>query len=214
MSSISSFDAIKINNDTSICDDENMHVETSNSKIIKQNYCIFCSKLQKQLARHLETIHRNEPDVKKFAVLPKKNLEWKKIIDMLRKNGNFKFNTNSELNNGQLIVCRRPNEKYNKAAKNFIACAKCKGFFVKSTIRHHSRNCFETKFATNRYIMVMGRKIACRIHSSANTVLRKTVFPIMREDEVTRVIRYDELLILYANKLCIKFKSQHHDDSC
>lgn len=34
----------------------------------------------------------------------------------------------------------------------------------------------------------------------------------MREDEVTRVIRYDELLILYANKLCIKYKSQHHHD--
>lgn len=60
--------------------------------------------------------------------------------------------------------------------------------------------------------MVMGRKIACRIHSSASEVLRKTVFPIMREDEVTRVIRYDELLILYANKLCIKYKSQHHHD--
>lgn len=116
-----------------------MRVETSNTKIIKQNYCIFCSKLQTQLARHLETVHHNEPDVKKFAVLHKKNPERKKIIEMLRKNGNFKFNTNSELNNGQLIVCRRPNEKYKKVAKNFIACAKCKGFFAKSTIHHHSK---------------------------------------------------------------------------
>lgn len=160
----------------------------------------------------METVHHNEPDVKKFAVLPKKNFERKKIIDTLRKNNNIKFNTNSELNNGQLIVCRRPNEKYKKVAKNFIACAKCKGFFAKSTIRHHSRNCLGKKFATNRCIMVMGRKITCRIHSSASKILRKTVFPIMREDEVTRVIRYDELLILYANKLCIKYKSQHHHD--
>lgn len=34
----------------------------------------------------------------------------------------------------------------------------------------------------------------------------------MREDEVTRIIRYDELLILYANKLCIKYKTQHQHD--
>lgn len=57
-----------------------MRVETSNTKIIKQNYCIFCSKLQTQLARHLETVHHNEPDVKKFAVLPKKTLNRKKLL--------------------------------------------------------------------------------------------------------------------------------------
>jgi len=212
VSSISSLDATKINNGTSVCDDENMRVEISNTKNIKQNYCIFCSKLQTQLARHLETVHRNEPDVKRFAILPKRNLERKKIIDTLRKNGNFKFNTNSQLNDGQLIVCRRPNEKYKKVAKDFIACAKCKGFFAKSTIRHHSRKCFGKKFTTNRCIMVMGRKIACRLHSSANDVLKKVVFPVLREDEIICAIRYDELLIKYANKLCIKYKSQHHHD--
>lgn len=34
----------------------------------------------------------------------------------------------------------------------------------------------------------------------------------MREDDVTRMIRYDELLITYANKLCIKYTPQHQHD--
>jgi len=90
ISSSSSFDVSKINkNVISICNDENMYVETSNAKSVKQNYCLFCSKLQTQLARHLETVHRNEPDVKKFAILPKRNTEKKKIIETLRRNGNF-----------------------------------------------------------------------------------------------------------------------------
>lgn len=72
---------------------------------------MFCSKLQTQLARHLKTVPRNKPDVKKFAVLPKNNPEQRKIIDTLRKNGNFKFNTKSKLNNRKLIVCQRPNKK-------------------------------------------------------------------------------------------------------
>ena len=132
-SSVSSLDASQIG--SSICNDEMMHVETSNMKSQKRNYCIFCTKLQSQLARHLETVHRNEPDVKKFSVLPKNNPERKKIIQTLRRNGNFKFNTDSKLNDGQLIVCRRPNEKYNKRATDFIACANCKGFLQKNTIR-------------------------------------------------------------------------------
>lgn len=179
---------------------------------MKRNYCFFCMKSQSQLARHLETVHRNEHDVKKFAVLPKNNPERKKIIDAIRKNGNFKFNTNSNFNNGELIVCRRPNEKYNKGSTDFVACIKCKGFFAKSTIRHHSRKCLKQNFKRNKTIMVMGRKITGRIHQLANETVRKIVFPVMREDDVTRIIRYDELLILYANKLCTKYTSQHQHD--
>lgn len=60
--------------------------------------------------------------------------------------------------------------------------------------------------------MILGRKVTCRIHHLANETLKKTVFPVMREDEVIRIIRYDELLILYANKLCIKYKAQNQHD--
>ncbi|XP_071647548.1 uncharacterized protein [Temnothorax longispinosus] len=211
VSSVSSADVSAENIGTSACNDENMYVEKSNV-ITKHNYCYFCLKLQTQISRHLETVHRNEPEVKKFAVLPKGNPERKKIIDIIRKNGNFKFNTMSENNNGKLIVCRRPNAKYNKSATDFIACAKCKGFFAKTTIRHHSRSCLKTDFSKNRCIMIMGRKVTCRIHHLANDTLKKIVFPVMREDEVTRIIRYDELLILYANKLCIKYNTQHQHD--
>lgn len=34
----------------------------------------------------------------------------------------------------------------------------------------------------------------------------------MREDEVTRIVKYDELLIIYANKMCVKYKAQHQHD--
>lgn len=60
--------------------------------------------------------------------------------------------------------------------------------------------------------MVMGRKVLCRIHKLANDTLKNTVFPVLREDEVTRAIRYDELIILYGNKLCTKYKAQHQHD--
>lgn len=213
LSSVSSIDVLTGNISTA-CNDEDMYVEKSNVKATKQNYCCFCLKLQTQLARHLETIHRNESEVKKFSVLPKGNPERKKIINIIRKNGNFKFNTMSEANKGKLIVCRRPNEKYDKPAADFIACAKCKDFFSKKTIRHHSRACLQQNFSRNRCIMIMGREVICRIHHLASETLKKTVFPVMKEDEVTRIVRYDELLILYANKLCIKYKAQHQHDTC
>lgn len=189
-----------------------MHVENSNAKSRKQHYCTFCMKPQLQLPRHLEMIHHNEHEVKKFLVLSKKDPERKKLIDAIRKDGNFKFNTNTRYNTGELIVCRRPNERVNRSATDFIVCANCKGFYGKRTIRHHSRICLKKNFQKNRAIMTLGKKFIGRIHPIANETLRRIVFPVMRDDSVTRSIRYDELLILYGNKLCIKYKTQHQHD--
>lgn len=47
----------------------------------------------------------------------------------------------------------------------------------------------------------MGRKILGPIHPEASTILRQTVFPVLRQDEVVRPIRYDKLIILYENKI-------------
>lgn len=33
--------------------------------------CMYCKKLQTKFARHLETVHKNEAEVKKFILLPK-----------------------------------------------------------------------------------------------------------------------------------------------
>lgn len=51
-----------------------------------------------------------------------------------------------------------------------------------------------------------------RIHNNANHILKNTIFPILRDDLVTRSIRYDQLLITYGNKLTIKYKHLHQHD--
>ncbi|XP_029170011.1 uncharacterized protein LOC114939768 [Nylanderia fulva] len=195
-----------------VCDDRNMYVETSNNPKLKQNMCVYCEKFQAQIARHLETVHKEEEDVKKFRLLPKGNPERKKIIGLLRRKGNFIYNTNSNLNKGDLIVCRRPRNELNRQAADFIPCAKCKGFFSKNNIRHHFASCAPKREYPQRNVKILGRTVACRIHYSANTPLRRLVFPVMREDSVTQIIRYDELLIAFGNKMCQKYRLQHQHD--
>lgn len=58
--------------------------------------------------------------------------------------------------------------------------------------------------------MILGRKVHARIHAKASDTVRKVIFPILKDDDVCRVIRYDELVILRANKLCRKFRNQRH----
>ncbi|XP_036150106.1 uncharacterized protein LOC118648017 isoform X2 [Monomorium pharaonis] len=199
---------------TKMCDDAEMYVTESSGKQThsKKNCCYYCKKLQSKIARHLETVHSNEKEVKKFSVLPKGNYERKKIIETLRRNGNFQFNTKKEINNGELIVCRRPNKEWHRTATDFLPCGKCKGFFSKTSLRHHFRRCTGRNSKHNKSITVLGRTIVGRTHELANKILRTIVFPVLRDDDVTRVIRYDRLIILYGNKLCLKYRLQHQHD--
>jgi len=87
-----------------------------------------------------------------------------------------------------------------------------KVFFTKNNIRHHFKLCAQNTENRQRNIKILGRTVACRIHSSACTILRRLVFPVMREDSITQLIRYDELIIAYGNKMCMKYRLQHQHD--
>lgn len=135
------------------------------------------------------------------------NKERQKIIGFLRRRGNYLFNTDPTYNKEELIVRRRPTESKKRTAGAFIYCARCKGFFTKNNIRYHFKEC--TQKTVGRCVKILGKKVQDRIHECANSILKNVVFPVLREDNVIRLIRYDELLITYDNKLCLKYKHQH-----
>ncbi|KAJ8940795.1 hypothetical protein NQ314_010605 [Rhamnusium bicolor] len=83
----------------------------------KNNYCIFCNKLNTKIIRHFQTVHKNEERVKKFLYLPKSN----------------------------------------------------------ETLKHK-------------------------------------VFPVLKNDKVTNIIRYDKLNIMYDKTLCQKYRDEHYFD--
>lgn len=153
----------------------------------------------------MEKKHKNEEEVKKFMSLPKGVPERRTIISEIRKRGNFGFNTDKNFNDGELIVSRRPKNAENKSAKDFRACANCKGFFSKLTLRVHFKSCTGMNYQHNRVATLLSKKIAGRIHPKASNVVKNYLFPPLRDDNVSRAIRYNELIIIYANKMIQKY---------
>lgn len=47
------------------------------------------------------------------------------------------------------------------------------------------------------------------ISRKANSILKNKIFPKLRDDNVTAIIKYDELAIIYGNKLCDKYRKPH-----
>jgi len=112
-------------------------------------------------------------------------------------------------NDGKFVVCRRLRKDSKKTAKDYTACGKCKGFFFKSSIRRHFHRCTGCSSKQHRSVLIMGRTVIGHINPIAEETLRKVIFPALREDEIIRIFRYDELVIMFGNRLCRKYRKQY-----
>lgn len=189
------------------------HIQkTSSRRTVKKYFCPYCKKLQTKFARHLELKHKTEADVQKFIHIKKGTHERAKIIAAIRNHGSLLHNTHHELNTGVFITVRQRQAKYKKTADDYICCTNCKGFYSKLTIRLHYSKCKTIHKKGVREIIVMGKRLTGYIHTATNEILRKIIFPVLRDDAVTRCIKYDELLILFGNKLCERYTNNHQHD--
>lgn len=192
-------------------DDALMFVKTFESGN-KKDFCIYCKSEQGKLSRHVTRLHKDEDDVAQFLSFKKNAPERKTIMAKIRKRGQFFFNTNRVVNTGERKVTRRPNAKYAKNATDFATCPSCLGDYAKSSIRHHFRRCSNKQSVKRRKVLVGSKQVTGRIHPEACKILRQKVFPTLQEDAIVKAIRYDELIILFANKLCQKYKDPHYYD--
>lgn len=79
------------------------------------------------------------------------------------------------------------------------------GTYSVINIRHHVAKCVPGRIKSQRSVIVLGRAVEGRLHKDASAKLRLEVFPPLREDDIVRLIRYDRLLIVWGNKLCLRY---------
>lgn len=128
----------------------------------------------------------------------------RKIQDQIRKLGTWKWNTDSTLNKGELIVSRRPHLKFNRKATDYLTCPNCTGVYTIKNIRNHFAICTKRAFKGTRNIKILSRAVEGRFSGEASEQLRGLI-PVMRADAIVELIRYDWLLIVYGNLLCMKY---------
>ena len=94
----------------------------------KKHACYYCGKLDGKIARHYLTHHKNEEDVARALGLEVKSPERKAILEKLRCLGDFHHNKNVEASGeGEVIVVRRPGQRDNGEAEQFVPCVYCFG---------------------------------------------------------------------------------------
>ncbi|KAF5276790.1 hypothetical protein FQR65_LT16184 [Abscondita terminalis] len=116
--------------------------------------------------------------------------------------GDFLFNSEYK---DSVIACRRSTRDI-----QYEVCGYCKGYYSKTALWKHIPKCNKNDKSNIDNCQVFGRRIRGDILPIANRTLKEEVFPVLRDDSIVNIIRYDKLAIIYGNKMCDKYRHKHH----
>ncbi|KAF5306232.1 hypothetical protein FQR65_LT18583 [Abscondita terminalis] len=185
----------------------------------KQFACKFCGKILKhKIARHLQTVHKDEDEVKKLSLIPKiKRVKGKQLshyektrarmIREMNSKGNFLHNL--QAGKDEIIITSR-RSKENQHLIEFRICPKCKGLYKKLSIRKHYKSCMALELNGAKKIHTYHNMVIGDIHETANPLLRKALAGLKKLDDACSVLKYDPLIIAYGNMLACKFQTSDH----
>ncbi|KAL3276320.1 hypothetical protein HHI36_024343 [Cryptolaemus montrouzieri] len=162
-----------------------------------------------KIYRHYTEVHKEEKEVREIVFLPKKSACRKKLLDNLRKKGDYLFNIRNQ-DKGP-ILCRETSKTKKSSRIENVYCPNCKGCYSKLSIRHHINKCMPRSVNAKRNsIQAECRKLIPNIHEKASDDLKLKIFPVFNNDPVSNSIKYDEAVIIYGNFLCRKYTAEHH----
>lgn len=104
----------------------------------KKFYCIFCSKPFSKMAHHLESKHKDEPEVARAVILGSYTLS------LLRNIENHAY-INQVLKQGKGMVIPRQQSSVPIKASDYMHCINCEVYLKKRSLWRHMQRCHRNK---------------------------------------------------------------------
>lgn len=178
----------------------------------KKHNCLYCYKLYPNIARHLERKHKDEIDVAKVLILPKKSYERRKAWEKLVNEGDFAHNYNVlEKGDGQIIPKYRCSNR-EKSIK-LIPCTVCHGMYRKNELWQHFKKCSSSlNSKDNEKINVGpvagGKKLMPKCCSSE--IFHVNIIDKMRDDSIKAAVLSDPSIIKIGMNMYADHGIQNH----
>ena len=170
----------------------------------KRMMCPFCSTPQSNLVPHLLSKHPDEPEVQDIAVLPVKHERRQELIALLRLRGNHAHNVIVEKEKqGMFLPERRMVGPWR--FRDFSPCPDCLKWTATHTLWRHFRICLYRKLHPDLQslpihdMIVASQIMAGQYSKAASEEMKREVFSIMRNDEVARIAKRDEMIVMMGN---------------
>ena len=185
-----------------------IHVKTTSNldgrKYDKKHVCFYCEISQAKLPRHLQSAHSDESAVKDWMDETDSKLKTAKLTK-IRNLGNHINNCKVlEEGKGELLVKYRPVESVDPA--EFVPCPTCYGYFTKKFLWKHtcplqSKQSYAGK--KKRGDRVRNGSMLLPSPSDVHSEVAE-LLSTLKNDNVSRVIKSDSLILQFAKKENLK----------
>lgn len=180
----------------------------------KRNYCLYCSKPKAKISQHLQTVHRNKPDVAKALFYQHNSKEWQVRLAILRNRGNFSHNSDVvRKGKGDLVARYRTQNIRN--GKSFIHCIHCQGLYSKKTLWKHIKTCEEKPREDEPRVGRKRVRSLCALTAPVNFEISEGLQKIlthMNYDEVSNVVQNDECILQLGQYMFNKLKNKGNNN--
>ncbi|XP_065151644.2 uncharacterized protein [Paramisgurnus dabryanus] len=176
----------------------------------KKSYCFFCAKPFSKMARHLESQHKDKPEVARAVAFPKGSKERRLQLILLRNKGNRCHNT-EVIKEGKGMVIPRQQSKAPVRASDYLHCVNCAAYLKRRSLWRHMQRCHLNQKVKGMKPGKTRVQSLCMytepVPESVNARFWKMVLE-MHEDEITNVVRKEKVILKLGQHL---FNKHGHD---
>ena len=161
------------------------------------NFCLFCKKSVYKIVRHLQEVHMEEQDVKRFMELPPRSASRKIITSRIRLDGNNQHNLEVLGTRTGSMSVARVTKGSSKGPDDYVPCINCRGYYVTGELRRHKCSAVVSGASgpeRRRGTVKEGRAF---IQASISPLSKEVeaIFTPMLNDDVFKAIRNDPVVI-------------------
>ncbi|CAH0546984.1 unnamed protein product [Brassicogethes aeneus] len=186
------------NSDSTTPPIENNITTVKASRIRRKHVCSFCELSVTNFARHLERNHADELQVQQFMSLDKKSSKRKKLLDKIRREGDF---SSSE------IV---PVMKLQHPVNDYIVCTFCRGYYSKTSLRKHTKNCFFNPDPSLRFnAQIEGQTFMAGPFGPHDPLKQSGLLSALKADEISLIAKKDPIICEVARRYLKSHREKH-----
>ncbi|KAK4886713.1 hypothetical protein RN001_002984 [Aquatica leii] len=165
----------------------------------RKHHCIYCYLNVSNYSRHLERNHSDELQVQEIFCLNKKSKKRKKLLDRLRREGDF---ISTEI----VPVLKIEN----KQTTDYIACKFCKGYYSKKCLRRHVKKCFFNPDPSKPIkSQIEGQNIMIGAFGPNDPLKISGLLDKLRADKISLTAKRDKIICEVARRYLKSHKEKH-----
>ena len=162
------------------------------------------------MSSHLQRVHKEEKDVALVLLMTKGSIERRQAWAKLLNEGDYNYNYNALENNSGVLI-----PKYRSKGLNIegsVVCSHCKGLFKKSLLYLHVKRCFnrDATLKRGKGNHVREGKLLMPMPQNISESFYQKVIGKMRQDDITRLIQNDSLLVQFGERMFYRKDMDEH----